>query len=87
MAGKALVAAASAAPKGPAAAFHKALVEAERISHTLMVPAMYNLCLLSGAMARHDLSSWRVGGYGGAPMPVDGAAPPKWTDAAVITSR
>jgi ABC transporter substrate binding protein (PQQ-dependent alcohol dehydrogenase system) len=29
MAGKALVAAASAAPKGPAAAFHKALVEAE----------------------------------------------------------
>ena len=46
------------------------LVEAERISHTLMVPAMYNLCLLSGAMARHDLSSWRVGGYGGAPMPV-----------------
>jgi len=46
------------------------LVEAERISHTLMVPAMYNLCLLSGAMAQRDLRSWRVGGYGGAPMPV-----------------
>jgi len=46
------------------------LVAAERISHTLMVPAMYNLCLLSGEMPRHDLRCWRVGGYGGAPMPV-----------------
>ena len=46
------------------------LVEAERISHTLMVPAMYNLCLLSGELGRHDLSHWRIGGYGGAPMPV-----------------
>ena len=46
------------------------LVEAERISHTLMVPAMYNLCLLGGEMARRDLRTWRVGGYGGAPMPV-----------------
>lgn len=46
------------------------LVESERISHTLMVPAMYNLCLLSGELERHDLSRWRIGGYGGAPMPV-----------------
>jgi O-succinylbenzoic acid--CoA ligase len=46
------------------------LLEAERISHTLMVPAMYQLCLLGGALARHDLRGWRVGGYGGAPMPV-----------------
>ncbi len=46
------------------------MVEAERISHTLMVPAMYNLCLLSGELERHDLSCWRIGGYGGAPMPV-----------------
>jgi O-succinylbenzoic acid--CoA ligase len=46
------------------------LVEAERISHTLMVPAMYNLSLLGGEMARRDLGCWRVGGYGGAPMPV-----------------
>lgn len=46
------------------------LVEAERITHTLMVPAMYNLCLLGGDIARRDLRSWRVGGYGGAPMPV-----------------
>lgn len=34
-----------------------------------MVPAMYNLCLLQPDFDRHDLSSWRVGGYGGAPMP------------------
>jgi O-succinylbenzoic acid--CoA ligase len=46
------------------------VVAADRISHTLMVPAMYNLCLLSGEMPRHDLRCWRVGGYGGAPMPV-----------------
>ena len=55
-------------------AFHAAefvrLVEAERITHTLMVPAMYNLCLRNGEMAQRDLRSWRVGGYGGAPMPV-----------------
>ena len=31
---------------------------------------MYNLCLMSGEMARRDLGCWRVGGYGGAPMPV-----------------
>jgi long-chain acyl-CoA synthetase len=46
------------------------LVEAERISHTLMVPAMYNLCLLCDEFAERDLSSWRIGSYGGAPMPV-----------------
>jgi O-succinylbenzoic acid--CoA ligase len=47
-----------------------ALCEAEGVTHTLMVPAMYTLCLMSPALARHDLSRWRVGGYGGAPMPV-----------------
>jgi O-succinylbenzoic acid--CoA ligase len=47
-----------------------ALVARERITHTLIVPAMYNLCLLSPALGRDDLSSWRIGGYGGAPMPV-----------------
>ena len=30
---------------------------------------MYRLCLMSEAFARDDLSRWRVGGYGGAPMP------------------
>jgi O-succinylbenzoic acid--CoA ligase len=47
-----------------------ARIEAERVTHTLMVPAMYKLCLLAPDFARHDLSSWRIGGYGGAPMPV-----------------
>ena len=46
------------------------LASAERISHTILVPAMYNLCLLDQEFDRYDLSSWRVGGYGGAPMPL-----------------
>ncbi|HEX6721810.1 MAG TPA: AMP-binding protein, partial [Burkholderiaceae bacterium] len=47
-----------------------ALMAAERVTHTLMVPAMYNLCLLQPRFAQADLSAWRIGGYGGAPMPV-----------------
>ena len=46
------------------------LLAREQITQTLMVPAMYRLCLMSDALARADLSAWRVGGYGGAPMPV-----------------
>lgn len=46
------------------------LIEAQRVSHTLMVPAMYNLCLLNEEFGRRDLDCWRIGGYGGAPMPV-----------------
>ena len=46
------------------------LMANERVSHTLMVPAMYQLCLLCDALPGADLSAWRVGGYGGAPMPV-----------------
>ncbi len=45
------------------------LAVAERVTYTLMVPAMYNLCLLDPAFAAFDLSAWRVGGFGGAPMP------------------
>lgn len=45
-----------------------ALAERERIAFTLMVPAMYVLCLLDPTLAQRDLSSWRIGGYGGAPM-------------------
>ena len=45
------------------------LVEAERATHTILVPAMYNLCLLQPDFGARDLSSWRTGGYGGAPMP------------------
>lgn len=46
-----------------------AVAARERMSYTLMVPAMYNLCLMRGEMERHDLSAWRIGGFGGAPMP------------------
>ena len=46
------------------------LLAAERISHTMMVPAMYTLCLLQPGFASADLSAWRIGSYGGAPMPV-----------------
>jgi long-chain acyl-CoA synthetase len=42
----------------------------ERATQTVMVPAMYNLCLLQADFAAHDLSAWRIGGYGGAPMPI-----------------
>jgi O-succinylbenzoic acid--CoA ligase len=43
---------------------------AERVTYTILVPAMYNLILLQPEFGQHDLSHWRVGGYGGAPMPV-----------------
>jgi len=46
------------------------LAARERMTHALMVPAMYNLCLLQPDFARHDLSAWRIGAYGGAPMPI-----------------
>jgi acyl-CoA synthetase (AMP-forming)/AMP-acid ligase II len=46
-----------------------ALAARERVTHTLLVPAMYALCLLEPDLDRHDLSAWRIGGYGGAPMP------------------
>jgi O-succinylbenzoic acid--CoA ligase len=45
-------------------------VAREKITHTLMVPAMYNLCLMSPNFQASTLQSWRLGGYGGAPMPV-----------------
>jgi O-succinylbenzoic acid--CoA ligase len=47
-----------------------ALLQAQRITHTLMVPAMYNLCLRHSSFAGADLRAWRIGGYGGAPMPM-----------------
>lgn len=40
-----------------------------RLSFSLMVPAMYNLCLHQADLSDYDLTAWRVGGYGGAPMP------------------
>ena len=46
------------------------LAAREGMTYSLMVPAMYNLCLLRPDFTRYDLSRWRVGAYGGAPMPV-----------------
>ncbi len=47
-----------------------ALAVCEGMTHTLMVPAMYNLCLLQSGFERLDLGRWRIGAYGGAPMPL-----------------
>jgi long-chain acyl-CoA synthetase len=44
------------------------LAARERMTHTVVVPAIYNLCLLQPDLEKFDLSRWRVGGYGGAPM-------------------
>jgi O-succinylbenzoic acid--CoA ligase len=45
------------------------LAQRERITHTILVPAMYTLLLMQPAFGSADLSAWRIGGYGGAPMP------------------
>ncbi|WP_025035796.1 class I adenylate-forming enzyme family protein [Bradyrhizobium sp. DOA9] len=52
------------------AADYLKLAARERVTYTVMVPAMYNLCLLQPDFDVYDLSSWRIGGFGGAPMPV-----------------
>ena len=45
------------------------IAEAERMTYNLIVPAMYKLCLMDETFDQRDLSAWRVGAYGGAPMP------------------
>ena len=44
--------------------------EREGLTLTVLVPAMYNLLLLRTDMRGRDLSRWRIGAFGGAPMPV-----------------
>ena len=46
-----------------------ALAAREAMTFTMLVPAMYNLCLLRSSFEDHDLSAWRIGSFGGAPMP------------------
>lgn len=46
-----------------------ALASRERMTHTVLVPAMYNLLLRDPELPACDLSAWRLGSYGGAPMP------------------
>jgi O-succinylbenzoic acid--CoA ligase len=45
------------------------LAARHRMTYTLMVPAMFNLCLHAANFDKADLSAWRVAGYGGAIMP------------------
>ncbi len=45
------------------------LASRERMTQSVLVPAMYNLCLMQPDFDAYDLSAWRIGGYGGAPMP------------------
>jgi long-chain acyl-CoA synthetase len=52
------------------AADYLKIASRERVTQTVMVPAMYNLCLLQADFDAYDLSAWRIGGYGGAPMPI-----------------
>tara|TARA_R110002020_G_scaffold109430_16_gene253184 strand:+ start:49307 stop:50905 length:1599 start_codon:yes stop_codon:yes gene_type:complete len=42
-----------------------------RMTYTIMVPAMYNLCLRVEEFDSYDLSAWRLGHYGASPMPED----------------
>lgn len=46
-----------------------AMAESEGMTHTLLVPAMYNLILARVDLSGNDLSRWRIGAFGGAPMP------------------
>src|SRR3984885_6240005 len=45
------------------------LAARHQMTYTLIVPAMFNLCLLAPSFETADLSHWRVSGYGGAIMP------------------
>jgi long-chain acyl-CoA synthetase len=45
------------------------LAACHQITYSLIVPAMFNLCLLAPNFDGADLSAWRVSGYGGAIMP------------------
>jgi acyl-CoA synthetase (AMP-forming)/AMP-acid ligase II len=47
-----------------------ALASREKITYSILVPAIYTLCVMSPELAGHDLRSWRIGCFGGAPMPV-----------------
>jgi len=46
-----------------------ALAARERMTHTLVVPAIYNLLLRDPTFDAGALAAWRLGGFGGAPMP------------------
>ncbi|RBP03039.1 acyl-CoA synthetase (AMP-forming)/AMP-acid ligase II [Roseiarcus fermentans] len=45
------------------------LAARRRVTYSLLVPAMFALCLMAPNFAAADLSAWRVSGFGGAIMP------------------
>jgi long-chain acyl-CoA synthetase len=47
-----------------------AKIAKERVTLTVLVPAMYNLFLIEPSLREFDLSAWRIGASGGALMPV-----------------
>jgi acyl-CoA synthetase (AMP-forming)/AMP-acid ligase II len=47
-----------------------ALASREMITYSILVPTIYTLCVMSPDLAAYDLSCWRIGCFGGAPMPV-----------------
>ncbi len=46
------------------------LASEQRITYACLVPAIYTLCVMSPDFENYDLSAWRIGGFGGASMPV-----------------
>jgi acyl-CoA synthetase (AMP-forming)/AMP-acid ligase II len=46
------------------------LASRERITYSILVPAIYTLCAMHPGLQDYDLSAWRIGCFGGAPMPV-----------------
>lgn len=46
------------------------LASRERITYSVVVPAIYTLCATYPTLDTFDLSAWRIGCFGGAPMPV-----------------
>ncbi len=47
-----------------------ALASREKITYSILVPTIYTLCVMSPELSNYDLSPWRIGCFGGAPMPV-----------------
>ncbi len=47
-----------------------ALAAREQITYSILVPAIYTLAVMHPDFDKHDLSAWRIGCFGGAPMPV-----------------
>jgi long-chain acyl-CoA synthetase len=47
-----------------------ALASREKITYSILVPTIYTLCAMHPELGSCDLTSWRIGCFGGAPMPV-----------------